>query len=77
MSQDGAAGSGPDKLMVLIGLASMAFGSYLTLQRDDSKELRVLVGQNALAIARLESRVAYLERDQEREWEDRRRPDRP
>lgn len=68
----GNGASSPDKLMVLIGMVSMAFGSYLTLQKDDTKELRQAVGVQARQIAVLEYQVAaMLQERRERRQADR------
>jgi nitrate reductase gamma subunit len=63
------ASTGPDKIMVLIGMLSMAWGSYLTLQRDDTDEMRQAIGVQARQIAVLEYKIDALlqERHEQRQ----------
>lgn len=63
MANGGNGSTSPDKIMVLIGMLSMAWGSYLTLQRDDTDEMRRAIGTHARSIALLEYQVAALERE--------------
>lgn len=72
----GNGSTGNDRLvsifMVLVGMLSMAWGSYLTLQRDDTDEMRRAIGELSRQVSVLEYRMVAIEqRERERRQDER------
>lgn len=59
--------------IAFIGIAATTVGSYLALERNDSKEVRLELNDHARRLAISETRIDFLLREREEERRERRR----